>query len=71
MGREDYLVCQLKLLEKGPGIDTPGWGGSQPGVVPYVNHNLCKVGVSRGQPGHSPYGLPGMFPLQTWTSVKN
>lgn len=36
------------------GLDPPFGEGANPAASPYVNRDLCKVYVFRGQPGHSP-----------------
>lgn len=43
-----------------------GRGGSSP-----ANHDLCKFGFFREQPGYSPYSFPGIqfVPLETPTTV--
>lgn len=58
-GETIVLVYQWLWLSEG----CPGGGERQPGGIPYVNHNLCKVGVVRGQ------SFRGRFPLETLTPV--
>lgn len=54
-GRDNYfLLRQLWFSEGLLGLDPPLGEGANPAAFPYVNRNLCKVYVFRGQPGHSP-----------------
>lgn len=39
-----------------------GWGGRQPGSILRAKHNLCKVGIFIGGPGHSLHGFSSIFP---------
>lgn len=53
--RDDCYVCQVKLSEKRQDLD---YQVVESFNLPSVNHNLCKVGDFRGQ--------PGCYPRETW-----
>lgn len=56
-------------LKEATGFRHSGYGGCQPGVINPSNNSLCEANMVRGQPGHTPYDFPDIFPLQAPNTV--
>lgn len=53
-GRDDCPQCLLLISEVRTGHKPRVGEGVDSAVPPLDQHNLCKVGIFKGQPGHSP-----------------